>query len=42
MHNSRIMIGSHGIPGFSVDRVHPGITGTFPRVLGKYAREDEF
>jgi N-acyl-D-aspartate/D-glutamate deacylase len=34
------MIGSDGIPGFGVDKVHPRMTGTFPRVLGKYVREE--
>jgi N-acyl-D-aspartate/D-glutamate deacylase len=34
------MIGSDGIPGFGVNRVHPRMTGTFPRVLGKYVREE--
>lgn len=34
------MIGSDGIPGFGVDKVHPRMTGTFPRILGKYVREE--
>jgi len=34
------MIGSDGIPGFGVNRVHPRMTGTFPRVLGRYVREE--
>ena len=33
------MIGSDGIPGFGSAKVHPRMTGTFPRVLGRYARE---
>ena len=33
------MIGSDGIPGFGVKKVHPRMTGTFPRVLGRYVRE---
>ena len=35
-----VMIGSDGMPAFSdKDRVHPRFFGTFPRVLGRYARE---
>jgi len=34
------MIGSDGIPGFGVNKVHPGMTGSFPGVLGKSVRED--
>lgn len=34
------MIGSDGIPGFGVNRVHPRMTGTFPRVLGRYVRQE--
>jgi N-acyl-D-amino-acid deacylase len=33
------MIGTDGIPGFGVRKVHPRFTGTFPRVLGRYVRE---
>ena len=33
------MIGSDGIPGFGVEKVHPRQTSTFPRVLGRYVRE---
>jgi N-acyl-D-amino-acid deacylase len=33
------MIGTDGIPGFGVSKVHPRLTGTFPRVLGKYVRD---
>jgi len=33
------MIGSDGIPGFGVKKVHPRMTGTFPRILGRYVRE---
>ena len=33
------MIGSDGIPGFGTAKTHPRMTGTFPRVLGRYARE---
>jgi N-acyl-D-aspartate/D-glutamate deacylase len=40
MRNPWTMIGSDGIPGFGVNKVHPRMTGTFPRVLGKYVRED--
>ena len=39
MQNSFTMIGTDGIPGFGVSRVHPRLTGTFPRVLGKYVRD---
>jgi len=34
------MIGTDGIPGFGVSKVHPRLTGTFPRVLGRYVREE--
>ncbi|MGD8294606.1 MAG: D-aminoacylase [Desulfobacterales bacterium] len=33
------MIGSDGVPGFGSAKPHPRMTGTFPRVLGRYARE---
>ncbi|MEB3370818.1 N-acyl-D-amino-acid deacylase family protein [Saccharopolyspora mangrovi] len=33
------MIGSDGLPPGSGGRPHPRMTGTFPRVLGRYARE---
>lgn len=33
------MIGTDGIPGFGVSRVHPRLTGTFPKILGRYVRE---
>ncbi|MBM4339994.1 MAG: D-aminoacylase [Deltaproteobacteria bacterium] len=33
------MIGTDGIPGFGVSKVHPRFTGTFPKVLGRYVRE---
>ena len=33
------MIGSDGGPSFGKSRVHPRFCGTFPRVLGRYARE---
>ena len=33
------MIGSDGIPGFGSAKPHPRMTGTFPRILGHYARE---
>jgi N-acyl-D-amino-acid deacylase len=39
MKNPWTMIGSDGIPGFGVKKVHPRMTGTFPRVLGRYVRE---
>jgi N-acyl-D-aspartate/D-glutamate deacylase len=37
--NPGTMIGSDGIPGFGTAKTHPRMTGTFPRVLGRYARE---
>ncbi|MBW2619126.1 MAG: D-aminoacylase [Deltaproteobacteria bacterium] len=33
------MIGSDGLPGFGKQRFHPRMTGAFPRVLGRYVRE---
>ena len=33
------MIGSDGIPAFGSAKPHPRMTGTFPRVLGRYVRE---
>jgi N-acyl-D-amino-acid deacylase len=33
------MIGTDGIPGFGVSKVHPRMVGTFPRILGRYVRE---
>ncbi len=33
------MIGSDGVPAFGTAKPHPRMTGTFPRVLGRYARE---
>jgi len=33
------MIGTDGIPGFGSGKVHPRMVGTFPRVLGRYVRE---
>ena len=39
MQNPWTMIGSDGIPGFGVKRVHPRMSGTFPRILGRYVRE---
>lgn len=33
------MIGTDGIPGFGVSKVHPRLTGTFPRILGRYVRD---
>ena len=40
MQNSFTMIGTDGIPGFGVSRVHPRLTGTFPRILGRYVRDE--
>jgi len=39
MRNPWTMIGSDGIPGFGVKKVHPRMSGTFPRILGRYVRE---
>jgi N-acyl-D-aspartate/D-glutamate deacylase len=39
MRNPWTMIGTDGIPGFGVKRVHPRMSGTFPRILGRYVRE---
>lgn len=33
------MIGSDGNPSFGNDKPHPRMTGTFPRILGRYARD---
>ncbi len=33
------MIGTDGIPGFGAGKVHPRMVGTFPRILGRYVRE---
>jgi len=33
------MIGSDGIPVFGSAKPHPRMTGTFPRILGRYVRE---
>jgi N-acyl-D-aspartate/D-glutamate deacylase len=37
--NPGTMIGSDGIPPFGNAKPHPRMTGTFPRVLGRYTRE---
>lgn len=39
MENRLTMIGSDGLPGFGRSSFHPRMTGTFPRVLGRYVRE---
>jgi len=39
MQSPLTMIGSDGIPGFGVEKVHPRQMGTFPRILGRYVRE---
>jgi N-acyl-D-amino-acid deacylase len=39
MRSPLTMVGTDGIPGFGVEKVHPRMTGTFPRVLGRYVRE---
>lgn len=33
------MIGTDGIPGYGAGKVHPRMIGTFPRILGRYVRE---
>jgi N-acyl-D-amino-acid deacylase len=35
------MIGSDGFPGFGDEKIHPRQLGTFPRVLGRYVRENQ-
>ena len=39
MRHPLTMVGSDGIPGFGIEKVHPRMTGTFPRILGRYVRE---
>ena len=33
------MIGTDGVPGFGTSKVHPRMIGTFPRILGRYVRQ---
>jgi N-acyl-D-amino-acid deacylase len=33
------MIGTDGVPGFGSSKVHPRMIGTFPRILGRYVRQ---
>ena len=33
------MVGTDGIPGFGDGKIHPRMTGTFPRILGRYVRD---
>lgn len=33
------MVGSDGMPSLGVGKIHPRMSGTFPRVLGRYVRE---
>jgi N-acyl-D-aspartate/D-glutamate deacylase len=40
MRKPRAIIGSDGLLGFGLNKVHPRMIGTFPRVLCKYVRED--
>lgn len=40
MRKDYCMVGSDGIDVKPEEKTHPRLTGTFPRVLGKYARED--
>jgi N-acyl-D-amino-acid deacylase len=39
MRDPLTMVGTDGIPGFGLEKVHPRMTGTFPRILGRYVRE---
>jgi N-acyl-D-amino-acid deacylase len=39
LRDTRTMIGSDGLPPGNGGRPHPRMTGTFPRVLGRYVRE---
>ena len=39
MKNPFTMIGTDGIPGFGNSKVHPRMTGTYPKILGRYVRE---
>ena len=39
MQDPLTMIGTDGIPGYGADKVHPRMIGTFPRILGRYTRE---
>ncbi|MBB5158339.1 amidohydrolase family protein [Saccharopolyspora phatthalungensis] len=39
MADPHTMIGSDGLPPGTGGKPHPRLTGTFPRVLGRYARE---
>lgn len=39
MRHPLTMIGSDGVPGSGDSRIHPRMTGTFPRVLGRYVRD---
>lgn len=41
MSGSLTMVGSDGIPDFGDGKIHPRFYGTFPRVLGKYVREEK-
>ena len=33
------MIGTDGVPGFGTSKVHPRMIGTFPRIFGRYVRQ---
>ncbi len=33
------MIGTDGVPGFGTGKIHPRMVGTFPRILGRYVRQ---
>ena len=39
MQNPLTMIGTDGVPGLGSSKVHPRMTSTFPRILGRYVRE---
>jgi len=38
MKDSFTMIGTDGVPGFGLSKVHPRMIGAFPRILGRYVR----
>ena len=37
--NPLTMVGTDGFPNFGESKVHPRQTGTFPKILGRYVRE---
>ena len=40
MQSPLTMIGTDGIPATGSSKVHPRMTGTYPRILGRYVREN--